>query len=162
MTPQYKVKLTSHFSWVRAKAHVLEHACWLIEHAVEVGEYVIAVRRDWHASLRWLWAQIFRTCHWIRKRETKVEEMTRGQEWERMLTLHKLGCGEAERPPWMCCIRFVLDPVGGLLCTLLLHWLLGRENLVLETENRKWCIPLVMSQNPQNKYTISAYNRLFK
>lgn len=85
---------------------------------------------------------------------TKEEEMTTGQEQERMLTLHKLECAEAEQPPWMYCTRSVLDLVGGLLCTLLLHWLLGRENLVLETENRKWCTPPLMSPKRTHNFRL--------
>lgn len=53
-----------------------------------------------------------------------------------MLTLHRLGCGEVEQLPGMCCTQSVLCPVGGLLCRLL-RWLLGRENLVLETVDKK-------------------------
>lgn len=79
--------------------------------------------------------------------ETKEEKVATGKNWKRMLTLRKLGCGEVEQPPEKCCIRSVLDPVGGLLCMLLLRWLLGRENLVLETENRIWCTLSLMLQN---------------
>lgn len=158
-SPKVNTKLrTSHSSMntallndhnVFAKAHVLEHACWLIQHAVEVWESVITVRWGWHASLCWFWAQRFKTWHWIKEKragETKKEKVT-GQEWKRLVTLHKLGCGEAEQPLGMYCTQSVLGPVGGLLCMLLLRWLLGRENLVLETENRKWSTTSLMSQN---------------
>lgn len=72
------------------------------------------------------------------KKKKKEEEEAKGgkrdnRTWinKRMLTLRKLECGEAERLLWTCCTPSVLDLVGGLLCRLLLHWLLDRENLVL-------------------------------
>lgn len=76
-------QIDSHFPWARAKAHVLEHACWLIQHAVEVGECVIAVRRGWHAPLCWFWAQRFRTCHWITKRNKEILKWKNKTEWEK-------------------------------------------------------------------------------
>lgn len=130
---------------VFAKTHVSEHAWCLIQHAVEVYECVIAVRWGWHASLCWFCAQRFKTWHWIRERE---QEKPKRETWhDRLLTLRKLGCGVAEQLPGMCCTQSVLCPVGGLLCMLLLRWLLGRGNLVLETDNQKWCTTSLMSQN---------------
>lgn len=95
----------------------------------------------------------------VRERQKERPEgwMTTGQEQERMLTLRKLECGEAEQLPWMCCTRSFHDLVGGLLCMLLLHWLLDRENLVLETENRRWS-----HNSPQKVCTISAHSWLSK
>lgn len=135
MTPQYK----ANFPWVRAKEHVSKHACQLIQHAVEVGKCVVLWgEAGMHRSAEHRESRL--AVAWGKERMRDEQgEMTKEKEQRRTLTLRKLECGVEEQPPWMCCTQSVLGLVGGLLCTLLLHWLLDRENLVLETEKRKWC-----------------------
>ena len=152
------------FPCFHAKAHVSKHACWLIQHVEKVGECVL----PWgEAGIRCFIDSEKRlgTCHCMgekRKGETKQGEMTTGQERGKMLTLHKLECGEVEQLPWTCCTRSVLDPVDGLLCMLPLHWQLDRENRVLKTEEEHWWTPSLMSQGPWKEPTISTYGRLFQ
>lgn len=74
-----KCQIDSHSPWVCAKAHVLEHACWLIQHAVKVGVYYCCEARLACTASLTLTTEIqdLPLDNGERKGETKEEEQAR-------------------------------------------------------------------------------------